>query len=244
MDVKERMNFSLFLASRGRPELLIQCVSSFFLQATHPQRVEMIVVLDHNDPESHEFDSFAANNSQWDIKTLKVRRSTRHQKDYNNRAAMLANGDVLWVLNDDCKMETKSWDEILASKIPKGVYYVSIDDSTHVELKDYTNHPEWKGRDLAEEYGCCFPLLTREAYHKLGCFFPEEIEAWGADLALYSIFKPYPQKIIRIPEVKILHHSWHNGTREKDDISENVKKVSKTTTLNTAQLKAYSQKLL
>lgn len=242
-------SFSLFLPTRERPELLKACVDTFFCLAKNPEHVEMVIVMDDDDQSYAEFEEFAKR-SYFDLKILKVPRSVHHQRDYNNVAASQTIGRYIWGLNDDTEMVTRNWDEILENAIEdhltsinSRIAYIGMDDSTHTEVGNSETHPEWNGKNLAQEYGCCFPILTREAYEKLGFFCPNEIDMWGADIALYRIFQQRPQALLRVPNVKVLHKTYHIGTRPADKVCEVVKNVSKVTAISPELIASYAQRL-
>jgi hypothetical protein len=229
--------FSLFLPSRGREPLLMECVRTFFHNAKHPERVEMIVVLDDDDVSNPRFEAAVAQTT-WNVRILKVPRSNCHQRDYNNVAARLTTGDYLWALNDDVIMPKVGWDVILEDyietklrRIKDRALYVGIDDTTHV------------GDQAQETLGCCFPILTRELYQRLGFFFPEEVQMWGADIWLYQIIKKAGIPVLRVP-LQVPHKNYHNGLRARDETSLHVERISEKWILNPSEVDYHVARLV
>lgn len=143
-------------------------------------------------------------------------------------------------------METPEWDKEIINRVSNPLinsFYISVNDGTHINNESHATHAEWEGRDIQSELGCCFPILTRSAYQDLGFFMPNEINMWGADIALYKIFLRHPEKIIRIPEIKVLHHSWHNGSREKDETASALEKIANKSSLTNQEIERYSERL-
>lgn len=225
---------SLFLPTRARPNLLMECVLSFYEKAAYPERLEMVVVIDDDDESNKEFETLA---SETGITVLKVPRSNHHQRDYNNLAARMTTGEYIWGLNDDTEIATEGWDVLLEASIErfieeKGtrVVYVAMDDQTHVG-------------DYQKENGCCFPVITREFYEKLGFFMPDEIASWGGDIILYKITQQANVPILWLPELKLLHKTYHNGTRMPDSISEHVHFISQNTVVHQQAMNEYARRL-
>jgi hypothetical protein len=72
---------------------------------------------------------------------------------------------------------------------------------------------------------CCFPLISRRAVIALGFAMPPQFPAWGADVALWEIFRRI-NRICDISEITLDHLSQHNGSRPADAINKHVQAIS------------------
>jgi hypothetical protein len=229
------VRFSLVMPTRNRIGKLQKCLRSFFANARRPELVEVVLMCDFDDPTARDFVAIVQEPS-WNVKVVFQHRSKKMIRDYNNYGSQCSTGRYVWQLNDDFEMMTRQWDEVLherceaflADKSDR-ILYVQVDDSTH------TN---W-GKE--EQWGCCCPLISREALDAMNCFMPSEIDMWGADVELWRIFRllPAPRILNVIADVKLLHHSHHNETAAADELSEHVEAVSIKRDLRDAELLRY-----
>jgi hypothetical protein len=219
MRIKTEVAFSLILPSRSRPYLLNQCLTSFFAKASNPARVEAIVLCDFDDTTMRHFESLVLSND-WNIKIVFQRRSHSMIHNYNNYGSQCSTGKYIWQINDDVEMVNHNWDHITETYIdrflsdkPDRIMYVHIDDSTHVNDR--------------QDFGCCFPILSKESVDAQNCHMPDEIGMWGADVWLYNIYKRLPNRILDLRDsIKLLHHSRHNGSVEPDPTAQHVLNIS------------------
>lgn len=201
---KTNIEFSLIMPTRNRFELLKDNVSTFFKFAKNPDRVEMILIMDFDDPSIKDTMDLLANLSNTYL--VCQHRTGYLIKDYNNRGSQLSTGKYIWILNDECEMITKNWDEILANKMeaflkdkPDRLLYTLINDDTHYSA------------GIQHCSGCCFPVMTREAVDCINGIMPPEINAHGADYAIYQIFKAAVKpRTLDCFEVALIDHSSNN----------------------------------
>ena len=239
MRLETDVAFSLVMPTRNRISLLQGCLRSFFDNARDPTKVEVVLLCDYDDPTATNFGAIVPNPA-WNVKVVFQHRSRRMIRDYNNYGSQCSTGKYIWQLNDDFEMTTKEWDAILKERIdafladkPDRILYVQVDDSTH------TN---W---EVAAEWGCCCPIISRESLDAMNAFMPSEIDMWGADVELWHIFQLLPESRVvnAIPEVKLLHHSRHNETAPPDELSHHVEAVSIKRDLQIPELVAYTRLL-
>lgn len=216
--------FSLFLPSRERLYLLADCIGSFFRNATHPNRIEMIVVVDDDDKSWEKLEQHCQS-AAWDVTFLSVPRSNFPTRDYLNFACSKLSGDYFWGLNDDVEMMTPGWDIIMDDKIGNFIKNSSWNPCFNPSLYVHMNDDSHMGED-ADKKGCCFPLINKELYAKLGCYMPSEIPTWGADTVLYDIVKRAKIPILRLPDVILKHKCHHNGSRERDSVNKHMEDIS------------------
>jgi hypothetical protein len=237
------IDFSLIIPTRGRLSKLEGCLLSFFNKAKRKHNNEAILVVDHDDSSIRNFSDFIIHH-ELNVKILTVWRSEMMIRDYNNYGAQCSLGKYLWILNDDYEMTTDHWDDILKNKIEEfchenhdRVCYVMVDDSTHSESN-------W---NCLSSKGCCCPIQTRESVEALNGVMPWQINSWGADIALYHIYRhlPRPRILDCVRDVKVLHYCRHNNTAEIDDISRRIEAISqKRGGIDAHEMATYINKLL
>jgi len=218
------IDFSLIIPTRDRISKLQGCLLSFFNKAQRKGNNEAIVIVDHDDIGIRSFSDFVLYH-QMNVKILTVWRSEMMIRDYNNYGAQCSLGKYIWMLNDDYEMTTDHWDALLKKKIEDfcgsngdRVCYVMVDDSTH-------SPSNW---NCLDSKGCCCPIQTRESVEALNGVMPWQINSWGADIALYHIYRnlPKPRILDCVKDVKVLHYCRHNNTAEVDEISRRIERIS------------------
>lgn len=223
---------SVIIPTRGRTDLLYNCLKSLRDNSYRPAVLfEVILVIDYDDHETIDFvrskiTEFNFINRQRrlanNITCLLTHRSVFMQRDYNNAAAVAAKGDLVLVLNDDTLMMTEAWDKKLLNFYEKNrpvddIMMICVLDDTHNGLQ-VSN----KGRD---EYGPCFPVVTKSFVNLMGGVIPPEIKMWGADTALFNIFKSLG-RCFMMDDIEIKHLSLHTNTRDIDATNDHVEMVS------------------
>lgn len=133
-----------------------------------------------------------------DIRWVEFEQSD-HLNSYYNMLAELSTGEYLCICNDDTEYMTPKWDEIIYEKTDD-VRYLRGDEGTKF---------------------ACFPILTRKAYEALGYVFHPKYYNWTADMALYDAFNSVG-KVFNVP-IEILHNSYHESRRVRDDINYKVR---------------------
>ena len=206
--------------------------------ASNHSDIEIVMVKDNDDGSFADFPIA----KYPDIKLFSVERSHFFQRDYNNFAAAQTTGRVIWGLNDDCEMGTKNWDQILSDKVQQieslqqdDIFYIGMNDGTHGPGTIHTHQPS-----------CCFPIVSKAACDAMEAFMPGEINMWGADIALYNIFKQLKaNRIYSCPELSVIHKSAHSSvtTRDRDDGYWHVANISRCTSLTSQQHMSYVHKL-
>lgn len=156
------MTISVLLPSRGRPGSLRRSVESLYNSASNPDSIRVLVGYDSDDPETRvvvdDMNLFACEFRQ---------RNGYHQLHlYVNRLAEVANGDWLFLWNDDALMDLQGWDDV----------FHSFDHNSPLVLS-----PSSTG---VEHTMCCFPAISRTLYNILGHMsLSNHIDSWLQDLA-------------------------------------------------------------
>lgn len=236
------IDFSLIIPTRERVNKLEGCLLSFFNKAKRKHNNEAILIVDHDDRTIRDFSEFILHHNL-NVRILTVWRSEMMIRDYNNYGAQCSTGRYIWMLNDDYEMVTDNWDEVLKNHIESfcatngdRVAYVMINDSTHSE-------ENWNCMDHA---GCCCPIMPRESVEAMNGVMPWQIHSWGADIALFHIFRllPKPRMLNLTKEVKVLHHCRHNGTAAIDEISRRIERISVKQGVGGEEQQAYIRRLI
>lgn len=149
--------------------------ASLLERASNPDGIEIVVGFDDDDPETGDIAE------RLGYRALKFSRHGYHNLHlYVNDLAEIANGDWLFLWNDDAFMETDHWDDVIAMHHP-GRPKVLSPSSTGVEHRM-----------------CCFPIVSRTLYARLGHMsLSNHIDSWLQDLGnVTGILKNIPVHIL------------------------------------------------
>lgn len=207
------MLFSIILASRQRTKLLHNLLFSLKDRSADTKHFEALIVIDTDDGETqmkadefHKEFPFA--------KFISRERSQWLNRDYINKAAELAQGKYLCILNDDVQVRTLGWDVIAYDKLEQnlkgdGILYGLTDDgSDHLR--------EWQGLEYSS-----FPIISKQAANVLSWAMPSQYRSWSADVFAYKVFKSV-DRVLNMKEILFFHDSHHNHTRATDAINLHV----------------------
>jgi hypothetical protein len=196
---------SLTLPTRGRIDLLSQCLCSFYYRASGNIPFEFVLIVDFDDHETIDFiRSFICEHKITNISCVLVYRSLFIQRDYNNLSVNASSGDLIFMLNDDVEMMTDCWDEIIHNKYLE----VKVIDDIHL-LAVMDNSHNGDGR------GACFPVLTKTFVNIFNGAFPPDIFMWGADHFINNVFIAIGRKHV-INNVSVIHHACHGEAKDRD----------------------------
>lgn len=189
------MKFSLFLNSRKRPELLKNFLSSVHNTTSNKNDIEVIIRYDEDDDLTH---AIVNNNFGLNVRFIRGPRPSNLITSYNEMVKT-ANGQNLFVCNDDISILTKNWDVIASEKISK---YLSVNDITDQIYYCWTTCNS-ADRDVVSGY-CSFPIISKKSTEVLGFFMYEEFKTLGADNSIYRLYKSI-KRVIDIKEIEIDH---------------------------------------
>jgi hypothetical protein len=105
---------SVIFTSRGRPESLRAAVGSLLHYADNPGAIEVIVAIDPDDTVT----AAAAFPWQVELWTASERYGYNRLHVYLNHLAEMASGAWCQWWNDDMRMQTRGWDEIISGHRP------------------------------------------------------------------------------------------------------------------------------
>lgn len=207
---KNNVIISLLCPSRERPTNIVKLLDNIYNTISNPIAVETLFKLDKDDTIS--INTLKQHfNKIFYIRLMVKERTDKLNNDYYNFLAKRAYGKYLFSIGDDVVFHTKDWNIILASKIeaylkdkPDRIAYISV-----TERGSQAKHP-------------CFPIITKEAFNKLGMYFHPQLLSWGADRCLYEVYSGI-NRILHIPEIEIEHISYHDKKAPFDKTAQSMK---------------------
>jgi hypothetical protein len=190
-------NVSILIPSRDRPQLLKRLLESIEAKTFDLAGIEILLTVDEDDPQLQKYGKIADGVKFCDFSINVVERDPCFPAYYNGMAE-IANGNMLWVLNDDCLIQTAGWDARVTYRAQEfkdnhkhNIWYGDIGDTT----RNYNNNGQYS----------CFPMMSREAFHTLGYFFNPKIIAWGTDKYLKHVFTQAKAGIIDLTDIMVEH---------------------------------------
>ena len=183
---------SLILPTRGRPDGLARFLGSLAAHTVRRDAVEVILVMDDDDPASIEF--------QWDESFRVVRRVVPRGQtmgQLNTAGYEVSTGTNVMLVNDDIVVQTPGWDEQVFTAIrnhPDGVFLVHVNDG------------------IFQERLCTFPLVSRRFCELAGSICPPEYRRYRIDDHIYNVFNLLSvlgkNRILYLPDVRFEHHNF------------------------------------
>lgn len=208
---------SILIVTKDRVEVLKELVDSLVSHASDLSNLEFIFGVDYDDRVTLDFVN-DLNLPDKRIYTFEPNERinergkegqfliNRH-RDFINPMAFLSKGEYIWILNDDVRIHTKGFDEI----IPRHLDAFLADKSAPFVLSG--GHESILPMcDVGQKFwpeGCspfsddryfCYPIINRYTLNELGFFIPPEIASDAGDIILANIFKTsVVDRIIRVP---------------------------------------------
>lgn len=179
---------SLIVPTRGRPDQLRRFLDSLAATATNPDRIQLILVVDEDDP-----DTLAFRHSVMPFELLGVPPG-RTMGILNRTGYAAAKGELLMLLNDDVIVRTPSWDRRVveaAASFPDGIVLIHVNDLT------------FKNRL------CIFPIVTRTFCEMAGGICPADYVRYRIDDHIFNIFRILSclgeKRIVYLPDLVFEH---------------------------------------
>ena len=178
---------SLIVPTRGRPAQLRRFLDSVADTATHPERIEVVLVVDDDDPHS-----LVAH------PRLNVRHAVgppnRAMGALNNAGFAVSSGRYVMLLNDDVVVRTRGWDATALAcfrRFPDPFVLLHVNDT------------------LMREHLCTFPLTSRAFYELCGEVCPDEYQRYRIDDHIEDIFNLLAvageRRVVYLPDVIFEH---------------------------------------
>jgi len=180
---------SILLPSRGRFDNLTDTINSFLSHCTVQNRVQFCLKFDDDDIDSNKISQLPKAN----IKTLIYDRRMGYNDlhTFYNDLSAIAEGDWLWLFNDDARMITDGWDEMLENLDPLK-YSPNFKGNDDVCLVN-CGIPKVVGSDV-------FPMIRKRSYEIMGHFsLHSHNDCW-----IQEVFPPLGVEL-DVPEMQVVH---------------------------------------
>ena len=209
--------FSLICPTRDRMIERSRLLNSLEDTITDPSQVEIIFIVDKDDLRTQNLiENSIERHKKLNIKYYTRNRSYFLNRDYYNWASGLAEGEYHWAIGDDLVFKVKGWDKIISERIKEYIKF-KPDNIVFASIKDNTPKPTNKLPKFP-----CFPLVSKTAIRVLGFLLHPNIPTWGADYALYCLYKKVDRVLLIEDRIYIEHISYHTKQANEDAISKRV----------------------
>lgn len=179
---------SLIVPTRCRPDQLRRFLDSIAATAYHPEQIEVILVIDHDDPVT--------------LTVAQPRLSLRHvvgpprrtMGELNRAGYAVSTGDFVMLLNDDVIVRTCGWDAVVREcihRFPDPFVLIHVNDT------------------LIRQHLCVFPLVSREFCELAGGICPAEYRRYRIDDHIEDVFNILAalgvKRTVHLPDVVFEH---------------------------------------
>ncbi|MBX9579282.1 MAG: glycosyltransferase, partial [Gemmataceae bacterium] len=185
-----RPTFSLIVPTRGRPAQLRRLLASVAATAARPAEVEVVLVVDDDDPSSH-----GVRNPDLVVRTISGPPG-RTMGTLNAAGYAASTGDHVMLLNDDVVIRTRGWDRVALRQLrrfPDGVALVHVNDT------------------LMRDYLCTFPLVPRRFCILAGGICPTGYASYRIDDHIEDTFNMLAvlgvRRSVYLPDVIFEHQN-------------------------------------
>ena len=184
---------SLIVPTRGRPAQLRRMLDSLARTAYHPERIEVVLVVDADDPAS------LARHPRLTVRHVVVP-AGRTMGVMNNAGFDASTGAYVMLLNDDVIARTPGWDATALAcfrRFPDPFVLVHVNDT------------------LMRDHLCTFPLSSRAFYDLTDGICPQEYQRYRIDDHIEDIFNLLAvlgeRRVVYLPDVVFEHdNAFHH----------------------------------
>lgn len=184
---------SLIVPTRGRPAQLRRMLDSLARTAYHPERIEVVLVVDADDPAS------LARHPRLTVRHVVVPAGLT-MGALNNAGYGASVGAYVMLLNDDVIARTPGWDAtVLAcfSRFPDPFVLLHVNDT------------------LMRDHLCTFPLSSRAFYELTDGICPQEYQRYRIDDHIEDVFNLLAvlgeRRVVYLPDVVFEHdNAFHH----------------------------------
>jgi hypothetical protein len=184
----QRPTLSLIVPTRGRPAPLGRVLDSVAATASHPEQIEVVLVIDDDDPSSH-----SVSHPKLAVKSV-VGPPGRTMGTLNATGYAAARGEYVMLLNDDVVARTRGWDATVLRcfrRFPDPVALIHVNDT------------------LIRDYLCTFPILSRAYCDLIGGICPVEYRRYRIDDHIEDVFNLLAvlgeRRAVYLPDVVFEH---------------------------------------
>lgn len=197
---------SVLLPTRGRPQALERSLRSLLEQATDPTRVEILLAVDNDDVDHKKYvlEDLAPKLAKEFNSTINTHvflpLGYKNLHAYYNHLCCNATGSWLFLWNDDALIQSKGWDDEIAS----------YDDQFVLLKLDQVNHPH---------LFALFPIVPKAYFDVNGYYSPNAQN----DNFLYQVFANLAPNEGRIKKIKsqVFHDRADLTGNNKDSTYDN-----------------------
>jgi hypothetical protein len=182
------LTLSLIVPTRRRPAALARLLDSLAATARRPEAVEVVLVVDADDPASA-----AARHPALTVRPVIVPPG-RTMGQLNQAGYAVSRGEVVMLLNDDVVARTPGWDDAIRAcfdDCPDGVLLVHVNDT------------------LMRRELCTFPAVSRRFCELAGGVCPELYERYRIDDHIEDVFNLLiaagERRTVYLPDVVFEH---------------------------------------
>ncbi len=182
-----RMLISLIVPTRGRPAQLRRMLDSVARTAYHPERIEVVLVVDADDPAS------LVTHPRLNVIHVVVPPG-QTMGSLNGAGYAASTGAYVMLLNDDVIVRTPGWDATALAcfrRFPDPFVLVHVNDT------------------LMRDNLCTFPLTSRAFYERLGGICPPEYQRYRIDDHIEDVFNLLAvlgeRRVVYLPDVVFEH---------------------------------------
>ena len=190
---------SIVTPSRDRAAKAKGYIQSIQDTATHPERVEVLLKVDDDDPQLEAYRQIK--NHPWTLKRVHIEIGPSLFGDIGsmwNAVAKLAEGNIFFAGNDDLMHITPGWDVVIdreVAKYPDEIYCLWFNDGIN-------------GADH-----CAFPFVSRKWYETIGFLYPLGLKYCYPDTWVFDLGKKVGRARY-IPEVTV-EHQWMGRNQDE-----------------------------
>lgn len=194
------IDISVVLPTRGRTEALKSSIASLVNTSSHPESIEILLAFDDDDTDSQTYFKKSIvpllTDSGVVFEAMSMPRlGYARLNEYVNRLVSSSQGQWVMMFNDDARMITKNWDNVIRGY-----------DDRFALLRADTNH---------EHPYAIFPILPREWFELFGYFSPHQLnDAWVSQIGFMLDI------VVTVP-IYIEHDRFDLTGKNKDDTYEN-----------------------
>src|ERR1035441_6901735 len=189
--IMPEFTFSFIIPTRGRPASLPRLCDSIRTHTSHPDRLEIVFVMDSDDLASLMFEYSGLN-----IRKVEVAPGMA-MGELNMAGYRAASGRYLMLLNDDVVLRTPAWDERVLEvfrSYPDGIVLVHVNEN------------------IFREKLCTFPFLTRNFCELADGICPSGYLRYRIHDHIHNVFDLITllghRRRIFLPDVIFEHHNF------------------------------------
>lgn len=194
------MRFSLLCPTYNRPVACKEMLDGALWMASQPDGIEAIFGYDDNDPSRDELNRLVVGPPNTYSLECAGELRGRVSKIWA-RLALISEGDVLLLANDDIRFRTRGWDSIVDAAFDAFPNRVGM---------------VWCQDGINGDCHAAFPFVSREWYEAVGHFTPGIFEFGYNDTWIYDIAKR-ADRLCYLPDVFIEHMHFTAGKAPMDE---------------------------